>query len=98
MTSTFPALQRYPFVETRSLEEAAALHASINAPLRTEWLDRRVPFSWQANRIVVGGLSLAISSYRAAVRASTPNVDKYSLVISLRGGARVVNGDKNADV
>ena len=48
------ALQRFPLVETRSLDEAASLQSRLNTPVRVQQLDMRVPFEWRANRVVVG--------------------------------------------
>jgi AraC-like DNA-binding protein len=84
------ALQRFPLIETRSLDEAVSLQSRLNTPVRVQWLDTRVPFEWRANRVVMGSLGIMANQYRAGVRGQTDNVESlYSLMVPLRSGGQV---------
>lgn len=93
------SLQRFRLVETRSLEEARAIHSALNSPIEAEQTDRRRSFTWQANRVVLGGLGLVESRYGAGVRGSTRNVDRqYSLIVPRRRAGRATQHGVTAAV
>ena len=81
------ALQRFPFLHTRSLDGFAQLQSSLHGSTVLEQTDRKAPFEWQANRILVGDLAVTAARHGAGVRAKTDNVDSiYTLLIPQLGG------------
>jgi len=92
-------LPTFPLIRSTSIDESAELQSTINAPVEAEQLDRRVPFSWEANRIVVGPLAIVASQYGASVHASAHNVhEQYSLMVPLGSGGRVTQAGRSADL
>src|SRR4051812_16427634 len=97
MIPTRLPLERFPLVATRSIEQAMALQSTINSPVRGELTKPRAKFEWQANRVVVGGLGIVASSYRAAVHGRMENIDQqYSLIVprSEVGGSAEQRGQR----
>jgi hypothetical protein len=81
MRNSLP-LNRFPLVDTCSIEEASALQSSINSRMDGVRIDRRIPFRWQANRLCVDSLSIVASKYASGVHGWTGNVDgHYSMLV-----------------
>lgn len=91
-------LSRFPLIHTHSLDEAERLQSTVNAPVKGERLERRVPYEWKANRIEVGGLGIIASRYRAAIRGYAPNITRYSLLIALDAGGRSTQAGRGTPV
>jgi AraC-like DNA-binding protein len=90
------ALQRFPFLRTRSLDGFAQLQSSLHGSTVLEQIDRKAPFEWQANRILVGDLAVTAARHGAAVRANTDNVDRiYTLLIPELGAGLSAQGRKS---
>jgi len=66
-------LDRFPFVRTRSLDEAMDLCRTLYAPLTAELADRRARFAWEANRVVVDRLVLVTTQHGGSVRLDAPS-------------------------
>src|SRR3954469_11746364 len=90
-------LHRYPFVSTRSLEEAAHIQSGVNAPLALKQIDRRTAFRWEANRAFFGQLGLMTSRYGAGLHACSPGLAQhFSLIVPLHTGGSVMQGRTTA--
>lgn len=76
-------LARFPLIFTRCIEEATRIQSRINAPVKSELLDRKTPFAWRANRAPLDSLSVVASRFSGDVRGTTQNLDaQYSLVLA----------------
>jgi AraC-like DNA-binding protein len=86
VSSALP-LQQFPFFHTHSLEAFEQLQSSVHGRTSLQQTDRKAPFEWQANRVVVGELSVTATRFRAGARAKTDNVDNvYTLLMPQRSG------------
>ncbi|MFT3922335.1 MAG: helix-turn-helix transcriptional regulator [Myxococcales bacterium] len=87
------ALQRFPFLHTRSLELVEQLQSGMHGRTVLERTDPKLAFEWQANRLVVGELAVTASRYGGGLRAKTDNVDRiYTLLIPQHGGGQSTQG------
>jgi AraC-like DNA-binding protein len=99
MTKSRLLLDRFPFVHTRSLDEAVSLQSSINCPVWAEPRNLRKPFEWRANRIAAASLGITVGEYRAGVHARTENVtERYSLTFALKGSGQVTQHARAASL
>jgi AraC-like DNA-binding protein len=94
LSSPVLPLQRFPLIRSRSLEEAAQLQSTITANLRAEQLDRRVPFSWEANRFELGRLGFMASQYGASFRARSETPSRSFTLLLPLGGAATFRQDR----
>jgi AraC-like DNA-binding protein len=98
MSSPLPFGQS-PLVRTSSLEEAAHIYSSLVAPIELEQIDHDAPFSWEANRMQVGSLSIVAGRYGAALRARSPGLrGHYSLAVALEARGYGKQADTTADL
>lgn len=70
------------------VDEARAIYARQITPIELEVLDRTVPFSWKAEVVALGPLTLSRNHYGAAVRGSTPSVECIYSVLFPSAGRR----------
>jgi AraC-like DNA-binding protein len=91
-------LQRFPLVHTRSLEEALSIQNDLNrSVVRTEVLDRRVPFEWRANGLNVGCIGITVGEYQAGSHSGLEMLlERNSFSIPLAGRARAKQHKQSA--
>jgi AraC-like DNA-binding protein len=86
-------LSQFPLVRTSSPEEALHAHSTLTAPVTVEVLDLDAPFSFEANRVQIGSLSIAATRFGAGVRASAPGLNQqFSMAIPFHTGGSARQG------
>ena len=82
---------------TSSLDEARHLCSTLYVPLTAELVDRRRPFSWEVNRVVVDRLALIATRYGGAVRIDAPtSSDAFHLDLARVGTGENVQAGRAA--
>lgn len=86
-------LDRYPLVETTSVEEAREVYSATTTPVRVELTDRTTPFHWQCNHAAVGPLDISVHQFGAGIRGiSAGSIDCFALTLSNLGYAEYETG------
>jgi AraC-like DNA-binding protein len=90
-------LGQFPLVRTSSTEEALHAHSTLTAPVTVEVLDLDAPFSFEANRVQVGCLSIAATRFGAGLRASAAGLNQqFSMAIPCHTGGSARQGRSTA--